>query len=363
MNAAHNLGQNIPLKPTTVFVDGNNVTDDWSDFRINFAITNNIGNKVFTVENSLVSKVWPDIGYVTFEEELGGNCYILNRHDGLEIISSGYYEETLTLELTIDSDDAGGEWTFNLTEKRLMVSKYSIKIIKIFQFLLIISIGVLSGCYNPPEFPIEPSIKFTEVIFKQVENRPDSLILTIEFQDGDGNLGLSADENFIPYNDVWYFRKYKEDTLLLTYADRFTPPWDTLPPYEFPYLCQNYTFYHGFEGYEGDTLYFQQNPDHWNIIVKYFIRKNGVYTEFDWETALDPLCSDSFNGRFPILSDQSSNSPLEGRLRYGMTSTGFTLIFRNDTIKLQVSIKDRALNTSNIIETPGFVLKNILIED
>ena len=245
----------------------------------------------------------------------------------------------------------------------MLIFKSSIKIIKVIPFILFFLVQFLARCYSPPEFPFEPAIQKAEVIFKQVENRPDSLILTFEFQDGDGDLGLNADENYEPYHDVWYFRKYLDDTLLLTYSDRFTPPWDTLPPYEFPYLCQNYSIYHGLEGYEEDTLYFQRNPDHWNITVKYFVRKNGIYSEFDWETALDPLCSDSFNGRFPILSDQSSNSPLEGRLRYGMTSTGFTLIFRNDTMKLQVRIKDRALHASNIIETPDFVLKNIRIED
>lgn len=237
------------------------------------------------------------------------------------------------------------------------------KINKVLLLLFIISMGVMSGCYNPPEFPIEPAIHFSDIIFKQVENRPDSLILVIEFQDGDGDLGLNADENGLPYNDVWYFRKYKDETLLITYADRFTPPWDTIPPYEFPYTCQNYTFNHDVPGYEGDTLYFQQNVNHWNIFVSYFVKKNGIYTEFDWELAFPPQCSDSYNGRFPILTDQTSNSPLEGKLRYGMTSTGFTFLFRNDTMKLEVMIKDRALHSSNIIETPEFVLKNILVED
>ena len=106
-------------------------------------------------------------------------------------------------------------------------------------------VNILWGCYSPPEFPVEPFIQKAEVIFKQVENRPDSLILTIEFQDGDGDLGLNADENYIPYNDVWYVNK--GDDTPLAYGDRFTPPWDTLPPYEFPYTCQNYTFNHGFE--------------------------------------------------------------------------------------------------------------------
>ncbi len=218
---------------------------------------------------------------------------------------------------------------------------------------------LLTSCFTPPEFPIEPSIAFESIIFREVDNLPDSIILSIEFMDGDGDLGLRSNETLVPYNPVWYYRK--DDQTVLTYGDRFTPPYDTLPPFTFPYTCLNYSTNHDFVGYEEDTLYFQQNQDHWNIFVQYFVKKNGIYTEFDWEIAFPPQCSDSFNGRFPVLSDLSS-SPLEGILRYGMTSTGFKILFRNDTLKLRVWIKDRALHTSNIIETPDFVLKNIQIE-
>jgi len=218
---------------------------------------------------------------------------------------------------------------------------------------------LLTSCFTPPEFPIEPSIAFDNIIFREVDNLPDSIILSIEFMDGDGDLGLRSDETQPPYNDVWFYQK--EDQTIITYGDRFTPPWDTLPPYEFPYTCLNYNTNNDFVGYEDDILYFQQNQDHWNIFVQFFVKKNGVYTEFDWETAFPPQCSDSFNGRFPVLTDLS-NSPLEGILRYGMTSTGFKILFRNDTLKLKVWIKDRALHQSNIIETPDFVLKNIQID-
>ena len=95
--------------------------------------------------------------------------------------------------------------------------------------------------------------------------------------------------------------------------------------------------------------------------MKFFVKKNGTYTEFDWEVAFDPQCSDNFNGRFPILSDLT-NSPLEGKLRYGLTSSGFNFLFRNDTLKLEVYIKDRSLNISNFIETPDFTLKSITEE-
>jgi len=228
--------------------------------------------------------------------------------------------------------------------------------------LFVISGFLLWGCYTPPEFPIEPSISYSDVVFKDIENLPDSLIIVIKFQDGNGDLGLSSNETQPPYHPIWYFQKSNGN--LITYADRQTSAFDTLPPYEFPYTCQNYVLNSDIlDGiYADDTVYYQTNSDHWNIFVDYFVKKNGVYTEFDWETAFDPQCSDSFNGRFPLLSDLS-NSPLEGKLRYGMTSAGFNFLFRNDTLKLRIQIKDRALNRSNLIETPDFTLKSITVED
>ncbi len=231
-------------------------------------------------------------------------------------------------------------------------------------FSILIGSIFFTGCYTPPEFPIEPSIVFEEVIFKDIENFPDSLIVTIQFQDGDGDLGLSANETNPPYNPVWYYYKNSNEELI-TYYDKFhTPGFDTLPPYEFPYTCQNWVLNSDVKDgtYVDDTVYYQSNADHFNIFVRFFVRKNGVYTEFDWETAFDPQCSDSYNGRFPLLSDLSK-SPLEGKLRYGMTSAGFNFLFRNDTLKLELHIKDRALHTSNIVESPDFTLKSITVDD
>jgi hypothetical protein len=56
--------------------------------------------------------------------------------------------------------------------------------------LLIIS--ATSSCFDPPVFPDTPTIEFESIEFREFGGfaDPDSLILKIKFQDGDGNLGI-----------------------------------------------------------------------------------------------------------------------------------------------------------------------------
>jgi len=244
--------------------------------------------------------------------------------------------------------------------------------------IVLITVSVF-GCNRPPELPVEPQIGFECVTFKEVANGQDSLIVKINFQDGDGDIGLRGDESGRPYNDVFYFFDNRDS--LITYRTRSTVPgYDTLPAYEFPYYCTNWIInptiqvtdvIRGPNGVDfrvtsdqviEDTVYVQRNEDHFNMDIQYFVQRNGVFEEFDWVTSFEPQCGESFNGRFPVLSDLNDR-PLEGTLRYGMTSSGFLFLFRNDTLKLRVRIKDRALNPSNVIETPPFTLLGVKDDD
>jgi hypothetical protein len=221
--------------------------------------------------------------------------------------------------------------------------------------LLLIGLLVTS-CLTPPEFPVIPFIEYDNVTFQKGVDitASDTLIVSIKFQDGNGDLGL--DPNFDtgdPYHSLWFYVKPNGELLKL--SDRQTEPYDTLPPYTFPYYCTNYVIE------ESDTFYVQPNRFRHNYFVKYFVKKNGVYSEFDWLTEFDPICGESFNGRYPLLGNPNRDKPLEGTLRYKMTSAGFELLFRQDTLKLEIYILDRALNQSNTIETPDFVLKNITL--
>ncbi len=102
-----------------------------------------------------------------------------------------------------------------------------------------------------------------------------------------------------------------------------------------------------------DTLYYTSNPNHYNIEVDFLVKDPTApdgWREFDWR---EEYCT-TFDGRFPVFSDKQSS--IDGNLRYSMTSLGFKAVFSIKTLKLRVKIKDRALNSSNVIETSEFTL-------
>ena len=65
--------------------------------------------------------------------------------------------------------------------------------------LFIISVTTTS-CFEPPEFSDEPEISFNSIEFVPVETRRDSLILTFNFRDGDGDIGLDNTFTLFPYH-------------------------------------------------------------------------------------------------------------------------------------------------------------------
>jgi hypothetical protein len=226
--------------------------------------------------------------------------------------------------------------------------------------LFAIILTVVGACFNPPEFPVEPQIEFESIQYKEYgtgfDTEFDSLILTISFKDGDGDLGLDPSEIQEPYNNKFYFIAEGE---FITYETKRTNPnYDTLPDFVKPYNCINWEVYKQ-NNIVIDTLYFQLNPDYNNITVEFLVKNpDGTFTEFDWREAFNyPNCGISFDGRFPILYKEKPGAPLEGKIRYGMGSIGFKILFSTKTLKLRVQIKDRALNRSNFVETNEFTLQ------
>lgn len=233
------------------------------------------------------------------------------------------------------------------------------RLIRVFGLFLLVGL-VAGACFTPPEYPIQPQIEFESIVYREYgtgfDSNYDSVILTLKFKDGDGDLGLDPSEIAAPYNNKFYYRF--QDGSYLNYEDKRTnPDYDTLPDFIKPYNCVNWDVIRE-NNLVKDTLYFELNPDYYNITIDFLVKNpDGSFTEFDLMKEFDyPGCGGTFDGRFPILFKDKPGSPLEGTIRYGMGSTAFKAFFSIKPLKIRVQIKDRALNASAFIETPEFTL-------
>lgn len=279
----------------------------------------------------------------------------------------------------------------------------------------IIAIGLLivSGCESEPTYPVEPHIEFQSLKFIPSDILSDRLVLSFKFTDGDHDLGH---DGTYPFHHQTYFLE-KDFSLVPVYTDgsglneiilpdgqtgklatvrtKEKPEFkDQMPPNEFPYTCRNYnysvvhvqfedediinddareigwdSYYDMYEVY--DQFYVEPNPDYNNIFVDFLIQQeNGEFELLDWEMISPPECYPTFNGHFPDLSKYTENpiqdgtfeitkfSKQTGAFVYNLRSEGFQVLIKDAKFKLRFYIKDRALHTSNIVETPPGTLES-----
>lgn len=175
--------------------------------------------------------------------------------------------------------------------------------------------AAVSSCISPPSFPDTPSIEFKGLSVVRQPTQPgntpqDSVIVTVRFKDGDGDLGLNQQE----YTNPPYQRFNADGTL---------------------------------------------NPDHWNYVIKLFV-KNPASGEFESYTrtpiGLD-IPPELYYGQFPHLEPNAEKSaPLEGDLSFRQKLALGSPFFPGQEVRYEVTIRDRALNTSNTITTSSFVV-------
>ncbi len=174
------------------------------------------------------------------------------------------------------------------------------KILYIFGFLTLIV-----SCTGLPDFSNTPSISYNNVrIITKLAgiygtDKTDSLILSINYQDGDGDLGFTKEE-----------------------------------------LAALKKVY-------GDSLK--------TFVVDLYVKQKGKFLKSDPK--------EKFGGDIGFhLKESSKSGPIEGVIDYsvpfiyGLYDKIPYLTGKNDTIKFAVTLKDRALNVSNTIETPEFVI-------
>ena len=245
---------------------------------------------------------------------------------------------------------------------------------KLLVFVFVATMTAIA-CNRPPELPITPEVSFADVVF-EVRNAGDPLFeenilrLSVNIKDGDGDLGLAGDEDSGPYAPYYLVI---EGGNPVEFGQRPNDP---------PFTCLDYVIEDrenidvNRDGDLLDTLLIDFNENQFNIEVDFFVKKNGVFQEIDLRAQPrgsaneNTFCGISFDGRFPCLSSEenpcsivrNSNRPIEGVITYDMKSGLFLPLFRTDTIKLEFKVRDRALHTSNIGESPEFTLQGIRVE-
>lgn len=161
----------------------------------------------------------------------------------------------------------------------------------IFPVFVAAAVTMAYSCEDPEEYPIEPVITFKSLQkFTNLQTGKDTAaVLLFSFTDGDGDIGLNEADTFPPYNP-------------------------------------------GSEYYS-------------NLFMKYFEKKNGVWTE-----VVIPF---PYNFRVPYITPAGSNKALSGDiyidlfLPFGKT---------NLPIRFDLYLVDRALHKSNVITTSELVV-------
>ncbi len=225
-------------------------------------------------------------------------------------------------------------------------------------FGVIFLIMGLAACVDEGEFSDIPEITaIEEIYFVDVDGGSDSLVISVAFTDGDGDLGISARESeFItPFEIV---RDNQGEPIKFDPANPNNPPfnccdWAT-PSGLNPIIVGTDTIF--------DTIQVIQNPFVRNFEVTIFRREeDGVFREVDFCNPQVSGCRPPLGGRFPPLKDDFSNDkPRVGTITHFAQSLVFKPLFRNDSIKIGVVIRDRSGNESDMFITEdAFVLNDI----
>ena len=157
----------------------------------------------------------------------------------------------------------------------------------VFIFSFIATISILSSCFKNEEYANEPIISNPELAFSG-----DSLKLTFDFTDGDGDIGLDPDELDSPY--------------------------------------------------DADSYYY------YNLYVDYFEKDDAD----GWVRGLDFLGdSISFKYRLKPIIVKGKARGIKGTTEVYINEFYNKLSSESDTIKYQITLIDKALNVSNTIET------------
>jgi hypothetical protein len=161
-------------------------------------------------------------------------------------------------------------------------------------FAVLAMVTLLNSCLKPVTYPDEPELQSATYT-----KMGDSLLLSVEFTDGDGDVGLNEGDTLTPYDQGSFY--------------------------------------------------------HYNLYVEYFEMMDGEWVK----GRLDPAgnnfpTADTINFQYRIknLTPVGQNKTLKGTINITLEAPYYNPISNhNDSIKYRISLIDRALNVSNLLET------------
>jgi hypothetical protein len=195
----------------------------------------------------------------------------------------------------------------------------------------------ISACQKVPEYPAAPQIEFAKVNRYLVNNslflaQIDSIIITVNFKDGDGDLGLLPNvPPFTPFEVIYdnsgKFIRYDHST---------------------PFSCDSFNIDDYDKDHLLDTVKGIRITDYYNYFLEILIKTDSAhYRSFNF-----PSCN-NINGRFPPLNPDKYSGPLEGNLSFTINNTKVLRdSLYNKKVKFRIQIEDRAFHKSNIVESP-----------
>jgi hypothetical protein len=220
---------------------------------------------------------------------------------------------------------------------------------------ILLILPVFFTCQDRPTFPIEPRIELNDFYFREVEDFPlDSLIIKVQFEDGDGDLGLESFETDFPYHLLTVQTYSNGDTI--RYGEAAAPDEYNCVDFE---IIRKESSVNDSLVVTSDTIFVERNPNHFNFFLDFLVKEpDGSFRVFN--PALERNCAPPYHGRYFVLNTARDIRPLTGELQYTLLS-GFRLLFRNDIIKLRIQIQDRNLHRSNVLETEEFNINDRIL--
>lgn len=276
---------------------------------------------------------------------------------------------------------------------------------------LIFLVLILTSCFESETFTDAPQIEFNSVLFVDVDDGgQDSLYISFDFTDENGDIGLSSDENEPPYhsfnivldsrdslvkfgsesippfysypvtstslfeqtlqddgtisiNEFLAFVYFPSDKVLLSELD--TRPTffdcDLYQTLETPlFVSTGGNIFEPQPDFSlGDTLYVVRNEFFFNLLISFEKQEGDDFVPINFQEIFNSNDCDlgNFDARIPLF-DQDGRI---GTITYGILSLGFDVAFADDLIRVKIYIYDRALNKSNEVYSEPFFLRDITI--